>query len=153
MKGVYTFTHFGRLQKAFYHNSVKQNLQQKFVCSNAFYGDVQQVTHPVSSEGRCDRFLTFIIKGKCLWMGSFAIFVENIILTQPREIEPNFYYLIRLHPFPTLPPWGLQIYIDRCITIKINTDLIKLITCMLCFLESNVNIILTFPFRCVSPVK
>ena len=24
---------------------------------------------------------------------------------------------------------------------------------MFCFLESNVNIILTFPFRCVSPVK
>ena len=86
-------------------------------------------------------------------MGNFAIFVENIILTQPREIDPNFYYLIRLHPFPTLPPWGLQIYIDRGITIKINTDLIKLITGMLCFLESYVNIILTFPFRCVSPVK
>ena len=86
-------------------------------------------------------------------MGSFAIFVENIILTQPREIDPNFYYFIRLHPFPTLPPWGLQIYIDRGITIKINTDLIKLITGMFCFLESYVNIILTFPFRCVSPVK
>ena len=36
MKRVYTFTHFGRLQKAFYHNSVNKNFEVEICLQQCF---------------------------------------------------------------------------------------------------------------------